>query len=150
MTGANSAAGLINKSEALNASATAQRNAHATLMQAMYRAEADTLRKARLYNDLGGIADATKFGTEGLATVAVNLRAMLNVWDETARRLRTMAGAVTEDDVRSLDQAKIASSLEAARTGWKLIASTSDFFVLKSPVQYEASTPWGQTTKQPD
>jgi hypothetical protein len=140
---------LIDKSAALNLSAAAQRNAHASLMEAMYRAEADTLRKARLFNDLGGIADATKFGTDGLAAVAVNLRAMLNVWEETAKRLRATAEDVTEDDMRSLDQAKIRSSLAASRAGWKEVASTSDFFVLKSPVQYDASTPWGQKTKQP-
>lgn len=150
VAGASAAAGLLDKSEALKLSALEQRNAHVRLIEAMYRAEADKLKKMRLYTDLDGIANFTKWGTEGLTQVAADLRAMLSVWEDMAARLRTIAKDATAEDLRRLDPAKLAAGLEASRAKWQEIVSTSDFYIRNSLVEYDTSHPWGKVIVGPD
>jgi hypothetical protein len=146
VAGANAGAGLLDRSEELRLSAAEQRTAHGRLIEAMYRAEADKLKKVRLYTDLDGIASSTKLGTEGLTKVAADLRAMLNAWESLAARLRTIARDATAQDLQSVDAAKLVAGLNASRTKWQEIVSAADFFIQNSLVEFNASLPWGKLT----
>jgi hypothetical protein len=144
VAGATAGAGLLDKSEALRLSALEQRNSHTRLIEAMYRAEADKLRKVRLYSELDGITALTKLGTEGLTQVAADLRTMLGVWEDMAARLRTIAKDATTEGLRSAGAAKLAAGLDTSRARWQETVSAADFFIRNSLVEYDTSQPWGK------